>query len=200
MIDISKIDFAKMDGLIPAIITDQYTNAVLMLGFMNKEALTKTLETSKVTFYSRTKQRLWTKGETSGNFLEVKGMKIDCDNDTLLITAKPQGPVCHTGDFTCFGESKSNAAFLEYLAQVIKRRRNDSPDESYTAKLFTRGKNRIIQKVGEEGVEVVIAAKNEDKNEIINESADLLFHLLVMLESQEVDFSEVIDCLIKRHK
>lgn len=194
------INFEKSGGLVPAVIVDHLSLQVLMAGFMNREALEKTLELGKVTFFSRTKGRLWTKGETSGNFLTVKGIKPDCDNDTLLVKASPAGPVCHTGSHTCFGESPERPFnFLSGLFDLIETRRNEMPEGSYTTKLFTQGSDRIIQKVGEEAVEVVIAAKNRDKKEVINESADLLFHLLVMLSEQGIDPAEVIETLISRH-
>lgn len=185
----------------PAIIQDSTTNKVLMLGYMNEKALQKTMAEQKVTFYSRTKDRLWTKGETSGNFLFVKEIIADCDQDTLLIKAEPIGPTCHTGADTCFDESNgTNALFLHYLQDVIKARKNSTADKSYTRMLFDKGINKIAQKVGEEAVELVIEAKDSDPDLFKNEAADLLFHLLVLLEAKEVPLSEVVDVLRSRHK
>jgi phosphoribosyl-AMP cyclohydrolase / phosphoribosyl-ATP pyrophosphohydrolase len=196
-----KIDFKKGNGLVPAIIQDSSTNKVLMLGYMNEEALQKTIAEQKVTFYSRTKERLWTKGETSGNFLIVKEIIADCDQDTLLIKAEPKGPTCHTGADTCFDESNgTNALFLHYLQYVIKARKTSTADKSYTRMLFDRGINKIAQKVGEEAVELVIEAKDSDPDLFKNEAADLLFHLLVLLEAKEVKLSDVVDVLRRRHK
>ncbi|MAT57808.1 MAG: bifunctional phosphoribosyl-AMP cyclohydrolase/phosphoribosyl-ATP diphosphatase [Ignavibacteriae bacterium] len=200
MIDINKINFDKMNGLVPVIVTDNITGQVLMLGFMNREAVHKTVAENKVTFYSRSKERLWTKGETSGNYLELVDIKIDCDNDTLLITANPKGNTCHLDQYSCFGLEKENYKFLQYLDDLIKFRKKELPENSYTTKLFKQGENRIIQKVGEEAIETVIAAKNNDREELINESADLLFHLLVMLNQKEIPFNDVISELEKRHR
>lgn len=200
MIDINKINFDKMNGLVPVIVTDNITGQVLMLGFMNREAVHKTVAENKVTFYSRSKERLWTKGETSGNYLELVDIKIDCDNDTLLITANPKGNTCHLDQYSCFGLEKENYKFLKYLDDLIKSRKKELPENSYTTKLFKQGENRIIQKVGEEAIETVIAAKNNDREELINESADLLFHLLVMLNQKEIPFNDVISELEKRHR
>ncbi|MCK5210882.1 MAG: bifunctional phosphoribosyl-AMP cyclohydrolase/phosphoribosyl-ATP diphosphatase HisIE [Cyclobacteriaceae bacterium] len=195
-----KIDFAKGNGLVPAVIQDWSTNKVLMLGYMNEEALKLTKAEGKVTFYSRTKDRLWTKGETSGNFLNVREIKADCDNDTLLIKVDPQGPTCHTGADTCFDESNStNALFLHYLQDIIVDRKNSTAAKSYTKLLFDKGINKIAQKVGEEAVELVIEAKDSDEDLFKNEAADLLFHLLVLLEAKEVKLEEVVDVLKKRH-
>ncbi|MFZ1291150.1 MAG: bifunctional phosphoribosyl-AMP cyclohydrolase/phosphoribosyl-ATP diphosphatase HisIE [Melioribacteraceae bacterium] len=200
MINIEEINFAKLDGLVPAIIIDATTDKVLMLGFMNKESLNQTIEKKKVVFFSRTKNKLWLKGETSKNYLNVVSINTDCDNDTLLIYAKPDGPTCHTGTYSCFAEvDKDNIKFLDYLFKLIKQRKIDLPENSYTTKLFLQGSNRIIQKVGEEAIETVIAAKNQDKEEIINETSDLLFHLFVMLVNQGINFSEIISNLQKRH-
>ncbi len=196
------IDFAKSsDGLVPAIVQDHVTGRVLMLGFMNREALDKTRAEGKVTFFSRTKQRLWTKGETSGHFLYVKDMLVDCDGDTLLIKAAPAGPVCHTGADTCFREeNEGKALFLNYLQkQIIRNRKRNPSENSYTSSLFKRGINKVAQKVGEEAVEVVIEAKDQDDDLFRNEVADLLFHLLVLLEQKNVDLDEVIDVLRERH-
>jgi len=195
-----EIDFKKGNGLVPAIIQDWSTNKVLMLGYMNEEALKKTKAEQKVTFYSRTKNRLWTKGETSGNFLFVKEIIADCDQDTLLIKVSPQGPTCHTGADTCFDESNAaNALFLHYLQDVIKGRKSSTADKSYTKLLFDKGINKIAQKVGEEAVELVIEAKDSNEDLFKNEAADLLFHLLVLLEAKDVDLSEVIQVLKDRH-
>ena len=198
-LDISKLNFEKLNGLIPAIIVDNSNNQVLMLGFMNKESLEKTLETDLVTFYSRTKKALWTKGETSGNYLKLINILPDCDNDTLLVYAEPQGPTCHTGNYSCFNINNIKSLnFLNELFNLIKERKEKLPENSYTAKLFKEGANRIIQKVGEEAIETVIAAKNKDKNEIINETSDLIYHLFVMLAELDIDFSEIVDNLKKR--
>ena len=200
MIDIEKIDFEKLNGLVPAIIIDQNTNQVLMLGFMNKEALSQTLDKKKVVFFSRTKNKLWLKGVTSNNYLNVISINTDCDNDTLLIYVKPDGPTCHTGSYSCFAEvDKNNIQFLDYLFKLVKQRKIDLPENSYTTSLFNRGSDRIIQKVGEEAIETVIAAKNKDKEEIINEASDLLFHMFVMFADQGIEFSEIISNLQKRH-
>ena len=196
-----EIDFEKGNGLVPVIIQDWSTNRVLMLGYMNEEALKKTKSEGKVTFYSRSKERLWTKGETSGNFLEVKEIIADCDNDTLLIKTEPQGPTCHTGADTCFNESNgANALFLHYLQDIIVERRNSTADKSYTKLLFDKGINKIAQKVGEEAVELVIEAKDSDEDLFKNEAADLLFHLLVLLEAKNVKLGDVVDVLRERHK
>jgi len=200
MIDISKLDFDKMGGLIPAIVSDNSNEAVLMLGFMNKEALVKTLETGLVTFFSRTKNRLWTKGETSGSYLKLISITEDCDNDSLLVKAVPEGNTCHTGSYSCFfSEKPASINFLSDLFRLIKDRKEKLPEGSYTTKLFKSGTNRIIQKVGEEAIETVIAAKNRDKNEVINETSDLLYHIFVMLAEQEIEFSDIVKNLEKRH-
>ncbi|TDO25656.1 bifunctional phosphoribosyl-AMP cyclohydrolase/phosphoribosyl-ATP diphosphatase HisIE [Sediminibacterium goheungense] len=195
-----KVDFAKYsDGLVPAIVQDFNTHKVLMLGFMNQEALDKTEATGKVTFYSRSKQRLWTKGEESGNFLELKSMAVDCDNDTLLIQVHPLGPVCHTGADTCWSERNHSEDFLLYLEDIIRLRKQVSPDESYVAKLFSKGMNKIAQKVGEEAVELVIEAKDDNTDLFLNEAADLLFHYLLLLNAKGHNLGSVIDILKKRH-
>ena len=199
MINADELNFEKFGGLIPAIICDAQTNHVLMLGFMNKEAFTKTVETKRVTFFSRTRNTLWTKGETSGNFLNLVEIKKDCDNDSLLVFANPVGPTCHLGTYSCFGVEKTNIIFLNQLSELIKERRDQLPENSYTTKLFKEGTNRIIQKVGEEAIETVIAAKNRDKKEIVNETSDLIYHLLVMLAEQEIEFEDVVSKLIERH-
>ncbi len=196
------IDFTKSsDGLVPAIVQDHTTGNVLMLGFMNQAALDKTKEEGKVTFFSRSKQRLWTKGETSSHFLYVKDIRIDCDGDTILIKADPAGPVCHTGADTCFDEvNQGKAAFLNYLQkQIIRERKRNPSEKSYTSQLFARGINKVAQKVGEEAVEVVIEAKDDNTDLFRNEVADLLYHLLVLLEHKNVDLDEVIDVLRERH-
>ena len=194
------IDFAKYsDGLVPAIIQDSVTNKVLMLGFMNEEAFAKTQEIGKVTFYSRTKKRLWTKGEISGNFLFLKECLLDCDSDTLLIKAAPAGPVCHTGADTCFNEINKADDFLPYLESVIEQRKSIEPDKSYVASLFKKGINKIAQKVGEEAIEVLIEAKDDNEELFLNESADLLFHYLILLNAKGYKLQHVIEILQKRH-
>ncbi|MBO9572232.1 MAG: bifunctional phosphoribosyl-AMP cyclohydrolase/phosphoribosyl-ATP diphosphatase HisIE [Chitinophagaceae bacterium] len=195
------IDYKKYsDGLVPAIVQDSNTNIVLMLGFMNEEAVNKTIADKKVTFYSRTKKRLWTKGEESGNFLLLKDMKEDCDNDTLLIKAEPVGPVCHTGADTCWNETnKANGVFLEYLESIIESRKAGDDENSYVKKMFGKGLNKIAQKVGEEAVELVIEAKDDNKELFMGEAADLLFHYLLLLNAKGYKLQEVIDVLQKRH-
>jgi phosphoribosyl-ATP pyrophosphohydrolase/phosphoribosyl-AMP cyclohydrolase len=194
------IDFAKYsDGLVPAIVQDNETDKVLMLGFMNQEAFAKTQETGKVTFYSRSKQRLWTKGEESGNFLNLKSLLVDCDNDTILVKVDPVGPVCHTGADTCWNEKNTNDNFLQHLENVIEQRKQVAPDKSYVASLFKKGINKIAQKVGEEAVEVVIEAKDNDADLFLNESADLLFHYLILLNAKGYKLQDVIEILQKRH-
>ena len=201
MIDLSKLNFEKLNGLIPAVVVDYKTDIVLMLGFMNKESLEKTIETKLVTFYSRTRKELWTKGKTSGNYLRLIGIKPDCDNDSLLINAEPDGNTCHTGNYSCFNIDKGESIkFLQQLAELIKERKKNLPENSYTTKLFKEGENRIIQKFGEESVEVMIAAKNNDREEIINEVSDLIYHLLVLLEEKEIKLSEISASLEKRHR
>jgi phosphoribosyl-ATP pyrophosphohydrolase/phosphoribosyl-AMP cyclohydrolase len=196
-----KIDFSKGAGLIPAIVQDNATHKVLMLGYMNEDALNKTMETRRVTFFSRSKQRLWTKGETSGNFLELIDIVEDCDGDALLVRANPVGPVCHTGQDTCFAEvNATNALFLHHLQQVISQRRETGGAGSYTRQLFDRGINKIAQKVGEEAVELVIEAKDQNADLFRNEAADLLYHLLVLLEAKDIRLEEVIDVLRERHQ
>jgi phosphoribosyl-ATP pyrophosphohydrolase/phosphoribosyl-AMP cyclohydrolase len=199
MIDVSKVNFNKLNGLVPAIILDVKTNKILMLGFMNEESLRKTIEIGKATFFSRSRKTLWTKGETSGNFLLVKEIMSDCDNDSLLIYADPLGPTCHSGNYSCFSLDRVNLNFLGKLNDVIKERNKDLPDGSYTAKLFKEGSDRIIQKVGEEAVEVMIAAKNRNRKEIIYESADLIFHLMIMLEDNDIELPDVVAELEARH-
>jgi len=195
------LDFDKLNGLVPAIIQDSKTNNVLMLGFMNPEAYEKTVATKLVTFYSRTKNRLWTKGEESGNFLDVVEIFADCDNDTLLIKAKPRGPVCHTGTATCFEEkNNSTSDFLNYLQELIYQRKAEMPEGSYTTKLFNKGINKIAQKVGEEAVELVIESKDNNDDLFLNEAADLMFHLLVLLAAKNFKLSDVVNILEQRHK
>lgn len=195
------LDFDKVDGLIPAIIQDNETNKVLMLGYMNQEALTKTQETGKVTFFSRTKQRLWTKGEESGNFLHVISIQEDCDKDTLLIKVNPVGPVCHTGDDTCFKEeNKEDIMFFKYLQHFIEKRYQEMPEGSYTTSLFQSGVNRMAQKVGEEAIESVIEACNGTDERLIYESADMLYHLIVLLTSKGLSIENLSRELQKRHK
>ncbi|MCU7548901.1 bifunctional phosphoribosyl-AMP cyclohydrolase/phosphoribosyl-ATP diphosphatase HisIE [Chitinophagaceae bacterium LB-8] len=196
-----KIDFAKYaDGLVPAVIQDYTTNKVLMLGFMNDEALKKTEELGLVTFYSRSKNRLWTKGEESGNHLQLRQILVDCDNDTLLIKAEPKGPVCHTGADTCWSEKNHKDDFLYYLEDIIRLRRTSNDETSYVRKLFGKGINKIAQKVGEEAVEVVIEAKDVNQELFLNEAADLLFHYLILLQAKGSSLSEVIDVLKQRHQ
>ncbi|SDL29663.1 phosphoribosyl-ATP pyrophosphatase /phosphoribosyl-AMP cyclohydrolase [Kriegella aquimaris] len=197
-----KIDFNKnKDGLVPAIIQDATTKNVLMLGYMNEEALKKTEETKKITFFSRTKQRLWTKGEESGNFLNLVTVQNDCDNDTLLITVNPVGPTCHKGTDTCWGEeNKSSFGFLSELEKVIKDRKdNQENEESYVASLFRKGINKIAQKVGEEAVEVVIEAKDDDDRLFLDESSDLLFHYLILLQAKGFTLQDIEKVLKSRH-
>ncbi len=196
-----KLDFEKMGGLIPAIVQDNNTGKVLMLGFMNEEAYEKTKETGKVTFFSRTKNRLWMKGETSGNTLQVMDIKADCDNDTLLIKAIPAGPVCHTGADTCFGEqNREDIMFLKYLQDFIERRRQEMPEGSYTTSLFQKGINRMAQKVGEEAVETVIEATNGTEDGLVYEASDLIYHLIVLLTSKGLRLEDLVRELKKRHK
>lgn len=198
-----KINFEKSpDGLVPAVVQDHETGKVLMLGYMNEEALAKTEVDRVVTFFSRSKQRLWTKGETSGNFLEVKAILVDCDQDTILIKARPIGPTCHTGADTCFFEkNEGKAPFLNYLQkQIIRERKNNPSESSYTSKLFQRGVNKIAQKVGEEAVELVIEAKDTNDHLFRNEAADLLFHYLILLEQRGMDLDDIVDVLKERHK
>jgi phosphoribosyl-AMP cyclohydrolase / phosphoribosyl-ATP pyrophosphohydrolase len=194
-------DFSKLNGLVPAVIQDANTNKVLMVGFMNDEALKKTNETKQVTFFSRTKKRLWTKGEESGNFLDVKEIITDCDNDTLLIKATPRGPVCHTGQDTCFNEeNKGGINFLLSLQKVIKQRKAEMPEGSYTTRLFQSGINKMAQKVGEEAVELVIEAKDQNDALFINEAADLIYHLIVLLVAKGFTLEEISNVLEGRHK
>lgn len=197
-----QVDFSKSpDGLVPAIIQDAITNKVLMLGYMNQEALDKTLAEGKVTFYSRSKNRLWTKGEESGHFLQLKHAAIDCDADTLLLKVHPAGPTCHTGADTCWNEvNKDAGSFLNSLEQVIRDRKENPTDESYTASLFAKGINKVAQKVGEEAVELVIEAKDNNDHLFINEAADLLFHYLILLQAKGFTLEDVVNILKDRHK
>ncbi|MTI20297.1 bifunctional phosphoribosyl-AMP cyclohydrolase/phosphoribosyl-ATP diphosphatase HisIE [Fulvivirga sp. RKSG066] len=192
-------DFNKLNGLIPAIIQDYYTNKVLMLAFMNNEALEKTKAEGKVTFYSRSKERLWTKGETSGNFLNVESMELDCDNDTLLIMAIPEGPACHKGNDTCFGEKKNTSTDLGFLEATIQNRVQNPKKGSYTNSLLDSGINKVAQKVGEEAVELVIEAKDDDEALFLNEASDLMYHYLVLLAAKGYSLNDVIDVLKERH-
>ena len=193
------LDFAKnADGLVPAVIQDNTTGKVLMLGFMNEEAVQKTISEKKVTFYSRTKKRLWTKGEESGNFLLVKDVLPDCDNDTLLIKADPVGPVCHTGADTCWSETNEKD-FLYYLEDIIESRKAGNDENSYVKKMFAKGLNKIAQKVGEEAVELVIESKDENRDLFMGEAADLLFHYLLLLNAKGYNLRDVVAVLEKRH-
>lgn len=195
------LDFEKMGGLVPAIIQDARTKNVLMLGFMNEEAFAKTESTGLVTFYSRTKKRLWTKGEESGNVLKVVSIADDCDHDTLLIQAIPTGPVCHTGNATCFSETNEfGIEFLAYMQEFINRRHQEMPEGSYTTSLFKKGINRMAQKVGEEAVETVIEATNGTDDRLIYEASDLIYHLIVLLTSKGLTINELAAELEKRHK
>ncbi len=198
----TQLDFTKLNGLIPAVIQDNTTNVVLMLGFMNEEAVAKTEETGQVTFFSRTKNRLWTKGEESGNFLNVVSIAADCDNDTLLIKVNPVGPVCHTGDDTCWGETneESDIQFIEYLQDFIDQRKQEMPEGSYTTSLFQKGTRKIAQKVGEEAVETIIGAMADDDENFIYEGADLLYHLIVLLSHKGYRIEDLARELKKRHK
>jgi len=197
------VDFSKSaHGLIPAIIQDSVTKSVLMLGYMNAESYQKTLDTKKVTFFSRSKQRLWTKGEESGNFLNLVDIKNDCDGDTLLVLVKPEGPTCHTGADTCWQtENKSDYGFITLLEETIKtRRENADSEKSYVASLFEKGINKIAQKVGEEAVEVVIEAKDNNDHLFLDESADLLFHYLILLQAKGFQLNDVVEVLKSRQK
>ncbi|MCQ8878369.1 bifunctional phosphoribosyl-AMP cyclohydrolase/phosphoribosyl-ATP diphosphatase HisIE [Pseudoalteromonas shioyasakiensis] len=198
--NLTQVDFAKSE-LIPAIVQDARTGVILMQGFMNQESLEVTFEKQKVTFYSRSKNRLWTKGETSENYLEVVSVHTDCDYDSILVLANPLGPTCHLGTQSCFGDAaKPSLSFLAQLEQVIVERKNDDPEKSYTASLFAKDLSRSCQKVGEEGVEVALAAMKHDNNELTNESADLLYHLIVLLQRQGLELQDVVACLQGRHK
>jgi len=196
---LEKLDFEKVNNLMPCIIQDEATQKVLMLGYMNKAALEKTKTEKRVTFFSRTKNRLWTKGETSGNFLNIKSIIADCDNDTLLIKVDPVGEVCHTGSDTCFDEKNEGDAFLFQLEKIIHDRKNNPSDESYTSFLFQKGINKIAQKVGEEAVEIVIEAKDDNDDLFLGEAADLMYHYLVLLAAKNKDLEDVIEVLRSRH-
>ncbi|WP_029686656.1 bifunctional phosphoribosyl-AMP cyclohydrolase/phosphoribosyl-ATP diphosphatase HisIE [Tatumella saanichensis] len=197
---LSQLDWEKTDGMIPAIIQHKVSGEVLMLGYMNAQALEETLTSGNVTFWSRTKGRLWTKGESSGNFLKVVSITPDCDNDSLLVLANPLGPTCHTGTSSCFSPAESDWGFLYQLEQLLAARKSADPDSSYTASLYARGTKRIAQKVGEEGVETALAATVNDRFELTNEASDLVYHLLVLLQDQELDLSAVINNLRARHQ
>lgn len=190
-------------GLLPAVVQDYQTGRVLMLGFMNQEALNKTIDTKQVTFFSRSKQRLWTKGETSGHLLQLVDVHVDCDNDTLLVTAEPVGPTCHTGTLTCFGDEPVTLAerisFLSKLETVIAQRIADKPEGSYTARIWERGITRMAQKVGEEGVEVALAAATQEEDRLVSESADLVYHLALLLKSRNLSLADVVRELEQRH-
>ncbi|RZR34293.1 bifunctional phosphoribosyl-AMP cyclohydrolase/phosphoribosyl-ATP diphosphatase HisIE [Vibrio vulnificus] len=198
-----RINWEKVDGLVPAIVQDFQSSQVLMMGYMNQEAVVKTGETGQVTFFSRIKERLWTKGETSGNVLQLVNMSLDCDNDTLLVKVNPIGPTCHTGTTTCWDgdpQEESQMVWLHQLEQLLAARKSADPDSSYTASLYARGTKRISQKVGEEGVEVALAATSGDKAELVCESADLIYHLMVLLQDQGLSMNDVINKLKERHK
>ena len=197
--DIETLDWDKNAGLIPAVIEDAVSGRVLMLAYMNREALQKTLETKRVTFFSRSKGRLWTKGETSGNFLNLVDMAADCDKDTLLVTVNAEGPACHLGTTSCFGNLQSRWQFLRDLEVLLASRKGADPATSYTASLYARGTKRIAQKVGEEGVETALAATVHDREELRNEAADLVYHLLVLLQAENLELADVIDILRERH-
>jgi phosphoribosyl-AMP cyclohydrolase / phosphoribosyl-ATP pyrophosphohydrolase len=195
------VDFKKyQDGLVPAIVQDYITQKVLMLGFMNEQALKKTEQTGFVTFFSRSKNRLWTKGEESGNHLQLRQILLDCDKDTLLIKAEPNGPVCHTGADTCWSEKNHKEDFLYHLEHIIELRRNGTEEKSYVKQLFGKGINKIAQKVGEEAVELVIEAKDVNRPLFLNEAADLLFHYIVLLQAKDCSLSDVIQVLQQRHQ
>ncbi len=198
--NLNQLDFKKGHGLLPAIVQDESTGQVLMLGYMTQESLTATFDSGLVTFFSRAKQRLWTKGETSGNHLKFKGALVDCDKDTLLIKCVPSGPVCHLGTETCFNQKPSGFQFFRKLETLIKNRKMHPEDGSYTSKLLTGSIDKIAQKVGEEAVELVIEAKNQQDESLLNEAADLIYHLMVLLEARDTSFSAVLDILEKRHK
>jgi len=201
--DVDTLDFAKADGLLPAVVQHADTGAALMVGYMNREALRETLSRGYVVFFSRSKQRLWEKGETSGHFLQLEQIRTDCDRDALLVTARPLGPVCHEGTATCFGDEPitkgERLAFISTLEAVIEQRIAESPQGSYTARLFADGPKRIAQKVGEEGIEVALAAVVETDDKVVSESADLIFHLLVLLRSRGLSFQRVVAELQSRH-
>ena len=197
---LAQLDWVKTEGMMPAIVQHAVSGEVLMHGYMNQEALTKTLEIGKVTFWSRTKQRLWTKGESSEHFLNVVSITPDCDNDTLLILANPVGPTCHLGTSSCFSPAAPDWTFLYQLEQLLAERKHADPKSSYTASLYASGTKRIAQKVGEEGVETALAATVNDREELTNEASDLIYHLLVLLQDQDLNLSTVINNLRERHK
>lgn len=203
-VDISKIDFAKGDGLVPAIVQDAVSGAILMLGYMNRDAVEQTLARKRAVFYSRSKQRLWEKGETTGHTLDVVDVNLDCDCDTLLVSASPRGPACHNGTQTCFGDeprfAAAGLAFLAKLEAVIEQRAAEKPEASYTARLLEKGVARIAQKVGEEGVELALAGAADSEAKVIEESADLLFHMLVLLRARGLRFADVVRMLESRHR
>lgn len=195
------IETLKFDekGLIPAIVQDTDTRVVLMMGYMNRESLEKSLDTGRVCFYSRSRQKLWTKGEESGNFLYLVDIAADCDQDTLLVKARPAGPICHTGTDTCWGEENQELDFLFFLQRFLQKRKSDSPEKSYTARLISKGINKVAQKVGEEAVELVIEAKDDNKELFLNEAADLMYHYLVLLIAKGYGLEDVIAVLKERH-
>ncbi|MTB68062.1 bifunctional phosphoribosyl-AMP cyclohydrolase/phosphoribosyl-ATP diphosphatase HisIE [Providencia sp. wls1943] len=196
----NQLAWQKVDNLMPVIVQHAISGDVLMLGYMNQEALKVTLESRKVTFFSRTKQRLWTKGETSNNFLNLVNIVADCDNDTLLAMVLPDGPTCHNGTTSCFAPAQSEWGFLYELETLLKERKNASPESSYTARLYASGTKRIAQKVGEEGVETALAATVNDREELTNEAADLMYHLMVLLQDQDLDLTAIIKRLKERHQ
>ena len=198
--DPNSVDFQKSGGLVPAIIQDHLSNKVLMLGYMNRAALDQTLAEGKITFFSRSKERLWTKGESSNNFLHLIDIAVDCDQDSLLIKARPDGPTCHTGADTCWNEKNVSNDFLQQLENVIRQRRDHPDDTSYTTSLFKRGINKIAQKVGEEAVELVIEAKDNNADLFLNEAADLMFHYLILLSAKGYELGDVVKILESRHK
>ncbi|NWA39848.1 bifunctional phosphoribosyl-AMP cyclohydrolase/phosphoribosyl-ATP diphosphatase HisIE [Pseudomonas reactans] len=197
---IAQLDWEKVDNLMPVVVQHAVSGEVLMMGYMNQEALTVTQASGKVTFYSRTKQRLWTKGESSGNFLNLASIYPDCDNDTLLALVNPIGPTCHKGNNSCFHPAATDWGFLFQLEELLASRKNADPESSYTAKLYASGTKRIAQKVGEEGVETALAATVNDRFELTNEASDLVYHLLVLLQDQDLNLSTVIENLRQRHK
>ncbi len=205
--EIDTLDWQKMDGLLPAVLQHAISGQVLMLGYMNKASLQKTITEGRVTFFSRSKQRLWTKGETSGHYLNLVDIAQDCDNDALVVLVNPVGPTCHTGNKSCFSQDSADGfshltsrfGFLFELEQLLASRKTASPESSYTAKLYASGTKRIAQKVGEEGVETALAATVHDKEELTNEASDLIYHLLVLLQDQELSLADVINCLEDRH-
>ncbi|MBA0218730.1 bifunctional phosphoribosyl-AMP cyclohydrolase/phosphoribosyl-ATP diphosphatase HisIE [Pectobacterium brasiliense] len=195
----NQLDWEKTDGMLPVVVQHAVSGEVLMLGYMNQDALKTTEESGKVTFFSRTKQRLWTKGESSGHFLNVVSITPDCDNDTLLILVNPIGPTCHLGTSSCFSPAASDWTFLYQLEQLLAERKHADPDSSYTARLYASGTKRIAQKVGEEGLEAALAATVHDREELTNEAADLMYHLLVLLQDQDLDLATIINRLKARH-